>query len=127
MSKEEKGIWDKLPETTNTTVLGNSKSSHKPSTHANFRDVTLGGAIKSSYYQFDFGDTPNETSNNYPIEQEHHNDNDGDNYMIPTNIYNTDNIYTIDIRRVITSLNPYSTQETKCINIDGKQYHQVNT
>ena len=53
LSQEERVIWDKMSETSKATILGNTKTPHKPSNHVKFHYVTLGDIIKASYHQFD--------------------------------------------------------------------------
>ena len=84
LSWEGKGFWDKLLEPANATISGNTKTTHRPFTHIKFHDITLGDPIKYSYYQFDFGETPNEPSNNNLFDGDHTNNNDGDTSMILT-------------------------------------------
>ena len=64
LSQKEKVIWDKLSEAEKATILGNAKTLHKPSTHANFDCVNLGDLIKASSHHFDFFDIPYGQSNN---------------------------------------------------------------
>ena len=59
LSTKEKGIWYKLPEAANYTILGNTKTTHTPSAQVKFHDVNLGDIIKDSSHQFDFVDTNN--------------------------------------------------------------------
>ena len=75
MPQEENIIWDKLSEAAKATILCNTKIPHKPYTHVNFHDVTLGGLIKASSHQFYFGDKPNKLSNDDKIGEDHHTDN----------------------------------------------------
>ena len=42
LSQEENFIWDKLSEAAKSTILGNTKTPHKPSNHVNFHGVTFG-------------------------------------------------------------------------------------
>ena len=86
MSQQEKCIWDKLSESAKDTILDNIKTPHKPSTHAEFHDVTLGYLINNVSHQFDLGETPNGTSDNDLITKDHHPYNDGDNNIIITNL-----------------------------------------
>ena len=74
----------------------------------------------ASSYQFDFGDTPNISSGNDPIEKDHHTYNDGDTTMILTNIFNRDKVSTVDIIKVLCNPNLHSTQGIKEITIDGR-------
>ena len=107
--------------------MGNIKTPHKTSTHANFHDVNLDGPIKDISHQFYFGVTPNGPSKNDLIEEDHHNDNDGDTTMIPTNIYKRYKVSTLDIRKLLSNPNPYSTHGMKDLTIYGKLYFQVTT
>ena len=47
--------------------------------------------------------------------------------MILFNLYNTENVSPVDIIKVISNCNPYSTQDLKDITIYRKLYRQVNT
>ena len=77
----------------------NAKTSHNPFTHVNFHGVNLGELIKAGSCQFGFCDTPNGPSNNNQIDENHHNDNDGDISMILTKISNRDKVFLkIEVR-----------------------------
>ena len=100
--QEEKCLWGKLSEADNATILGDAKTPHKPSCFFNLHNVTLVGIIKSSYRQFDFGDTPNRPSNNDLIDEYHHTYSYGDTYMILANLSKRYKIYPEDISKVLS-------------------------
>ena len=59
--------------------------------------------------------------------KEHYNDIDDDNPMILTNLSKKDRVSPVDIRKVLSNPNPYSTQRMKEITIGGNIYCHVNT
>ena len=126
LSQKEKCIWDKLSEAAKATILGNAKAPHKPYTRVKFHGVTLGELIKASSHQFYFFDTRNGPSNNDIVDKEYRTDNDGDTYMILTNLSKRENISPVDIIKVLSNPNPYFIQEIKELTIGGKLYCQVN-
>ena len=105
--------------------MGNKKTPHNPSTYVNFHDVTLGDLIKASSLQFDFGDTPNGTSNNGITDKDHYTDNDGDTTMILTNLSKREKFSPKIIRKLLSNPNPYSTQGIKDLTIDIKYVSPV--
>ena len=113
MSQEENIIWDKLTESAKATIWSNAKTTHKPSTHVKFHDVTIGDLIKASYHKFYFVDTPNGPSNNYIIDRNHHTDNYGDTPIILTNLSNINKSSSTNIRKLLSNPNPYSTPGMK--------------
>ena len=102
--------------------MGNSKTPYKSSDHVNRHDVTLGGLINASYHQFYFCSSPNGPSNNDIIDEDHHTDNYGYNYMIIPKLSKRDKVSPEDIRKLLSIPNPYYTQYMKDINIDRKLY-----
>ena len=120
LSQEGKVIWNKLSEAAKATILGNSKTPNMPSTHVNFYYVTLVDIIKASSHQSGFGDTTNAPSKYDITDKYYHTDADGNNSMILANLSMRGKISPTDISKVLSIPNPYSTQEIKDLNIDGK-------
>ena len=67
--------------------MSNSKKPHKPFTHSNFNDVTLGDLIKDSSNHFDFGDINNDPSNVDPTVKYNYVDSSDNDAMILTNLF----------------------------------------
>ena len=65
ISPEERGIWYKILEATKATIMGNAQTTHNLFSNFNFYDVTLGGIIRASSNQFDFGGINNDYYNVY--------------------------------------------------------------
>ena len=91
--QEEKSIWDKILEAVKATILGNSKTPHKPYTYVNFHYVTRGDLIKAGPHQFYFGKNSNGPSKYDISDKNHHTDADGDTSMILANLYKRKNVY----------------------------------
>ena len=126
LSQEGKGIGGKRSEAANATILGKAKAPNKLSDFVNLHDVTLGELMKSSFHQFDFINTPNGTSKNDIIDKDHHTYNYGDNSMITTNLSKRYKGSPTDIRKILSSPNPYSTQEIKYLVIESELYHHID-
>ena len=127
LSWEGKGIWVKLSKPPKATFSGNTKTPHKPSTHVNFHNFTLGDLIQDSSDKFYFGEPPNGPSNDDLIGGDQNTDNYGNTYMILTNLSKRDKVSPSDIIKVLSRPNPYSTQMMKYITIDRKMDRPFNT
>ena len=127
LSWEGKGIWVKLSKPPKATFSGNTKTPHKPSTHVNFHNFTLGDLIQDSSDKFYFGEPPNGPSNDDLIGGDQNTDNYGNTYMILTNLSKRDKVSTSDISKILSIPNPSSTQGMEELNIDGKLHCQVKT
>ena len=107
--------------------MGHSKTPHKPSTHTNFIYVFLGDLIKDISCQFDFGYTNNYPSKTDTTSKYKYTNESGNDAMILTNLSNKGNLYPVDIHKVLSGNNPYSTQKMKELTFDVKMHQQVNT
>ena len=125
--QEEKSIGDKILEAVKATILGNSKTPHKPYTYVNFHYVTRGDLIKAGPHQFYFGKNSNGPSKYDISDKNHHTDADGDTSMILTNLSKRDKISPPDIRKLFSITKPSSTHEMKELTIYGKLHRQINT
>ena len=76
---------------------------HQPSTHVIVYGVILGGLIKASSHQFDFGDTNYDPSNIDPTGKDNSTDDSRNDAMILINTPKRENVHPTDIRKLLSS------------------------